>query len=138
MERMSPAEQTLVQFFMADDTEKNHRLKLIPYITEGPWVARKLVTGRPAIIGNKLPVKYTYSPASADGSKAECLEADLDIGGSSATAKRIVSVCKRYMNALTLDVGFVIQGNSIQELPEQMLGGVRVHSLDPQQAPHLK
>lgn len=130
---MSPAEKTLARFFMASEEEKNARLKLIPYVAEGPWVVRNLVTGKPAIIGNKLPVQYTYC-AAANG-RAEYLEADLDIGNSSATAKRIVSVCRRYMKSLTLDVGFVVQGNSEEELPEQMLGSIRVHGADPLRAP---
>jgi hypothetical protein len=65
------------------------------------------------------------------------LEADLDIGSSSATAKRIVSVCRRYMNLLTVDIGLVIQGNSPDELPEQMMGSIRLHGVDPQKAPTL-
>lgn len=101
---------------------------MIPYIPEGPWVVRNLVSGKPAIIGNKLPVTYTYVPAS-DG-HAEYLEADLDVGSSSATAKRIVSMCRRYMNLLTVDIGLVIQGNCKEELPEQMLGSIRLHCVD--------
>lgn len=134
-EELTPAERTLAKFFAATDEEKNSRLKLIPYVAEGPWIARNMVTGRPAIIGKKLPVSYTFEPAS--NGLAEYLEADLDIGNSSQTAKRIVSVCRRYMNSLTLDVGFVVQGNTPEELPEQMLGSVRVHGADPLRAPAL-
>jgi hypothetical protein len=120
---------------MGDDNHRNSTLKLIPYMPEGPWIARSMVTGQPAIIGNKLPVTYTYAPAS-DG-MAEYLEADLDIGSSSTAARRIVSVCRRYMNALTVDIGFVIQGNTEEELPEQMLGSIRLHGPDPLKAPTL-
>jgi hypothetical protein len=128
-------EKTLARFFMGDDNHRNSTLKLIPYIPEGPWIARNMVTGQPAIIGNKLPVTYTYAPAS--NGMAEYLEADLDIGSSSKAAKRIVSVCRRYMNALTIDIGFVIQGNTEEELPEQMLGSIRLHGPDPLKAPTL-
>ena len=114
---------------MGDDKYKNERLKLIPYVAEGPWVVRNLVTGKPALIGKKLPVTYKYTPQQ--GSKQDFLECDLDIGNSSATAKRIVSVCRRYMSALTVDVGFVIQGNNNDELPEEMMGSIRIHQLDP-------
>lgn len=121
---------------MGNDEYKNSTLKLIPFIPEGPWIARNMVSGKPAIIGNKLPVTYTYVPPSEG--QAEYLEADLDIGSSSATAKRIVSVCRRYMNLLTVDIGLVIQGNSPEELPEQMLGSIRLHGVDPQKAPTLE
>jgi len=48
-----------------------------------------------------------------------------------------VGVCRRYMNALTCDIGFVIQGNTQDELPEQMMGATRIHGIDPVKAPTL-
>jgi len=39
------------------------------------------------------------------------------------------------MTTVTLDVGIVIEGTT--ELPEQMLGCVRIHRLDPQMSPTL-
>jgi len=133
MQGLTAPEQTLAKFFMGDETHRNNALKLIPFVAEGPWAARNLVTGKPAIIGTKLPVHYFQSPQ--DGHKAEYLEAVLDIGSGSNTAKRIVSVCRRYMNLLTTDFGLVIQGNTPEELPEQMLGAIRIHSIDPLLAP---
>jgi len=127
---LSPGERTLARWIMGDAHYKNQRLKLIPYVVKGPWVVRNLVTGKPAIIGTKLPVTYRCQDSNL-------LVAELDIGNSSNTAKRIVSVCRRYMSALTCDIGFVIQGNTTDELPEQMLGSVRVHGIDPLKAPTL-
>lgn len=129
MDGFSPSEKTLCRFFMADEKQKNNTLKLIPYVAEGPWIVRSIVTGTPTIIGNKLPVTYHYQPA--DGDQAQYLEADLDIGNSSATAKNIVGLCRQYMNSLTVDLGFLIQGNTVDELPEQMLCSIRVHGPDP-------
>jgi len=132
---LSASERTLVAWLQGDTDYRNDRLKLIPYVSEGPWVVRNMVTGKPAIIGRKLPIKYKFSPATT--SDCPLLTATLDIGSSSATAKRIVSVCRRYMSALTVDIGFVIQAETQDELPEQMLGAVRVHHPDPQKAPKL-
>jgi Protein ENHANCED DISEASE RESISTANCE 2, C-terminal len=133
----SVAEQTLAKWLLGDTNYKNERLKLIPYVAEGPWVVRNMVTGRPAIIGKKLPVTYQFTPATPNSDQKPLLTATLDIGNSSASAKRIVSVCRRYMSALTVDIGFVIQGNCAAELPEQMLGAMRVHGPDPLKAPKL-
>jgi Protein ENHANCED DISEASE RESISTANCE 2, C-terminal len=133
----SVAEQTLAKWLVGDTNYKNERLKLIPYVAEGPWVVRNMVTGRPAIIGKKLPVTYQFTPATPNSDQKSLLTATLDIGNSSASAKRIVSVCRRYMSALTVDIGFVIQGNCAAELPEQMLGAMRVHGPDPLKAPKL-
>uniref|UniRef100_A0A7R9WXB0 Protein ENHANCED DISEASE RESISTANCE 2 C-terminal domain-containing protein n=1 Tax=Craspedostauros australis TaxID=1486917 RepID=A0A7R9WXB0_9STRA len=130
MNDFSPAEATLAKWLAGDDAYKNERLKLIPYVAEGPWIVRQMVTGKPAIIGKKLPIKYSYMPGTG-ASQAGFLVADLDIGNSSSTAKRIVSVCRRYMSSLTVDIGFVIQANEPEELPEQMMGSIRIHRADP-------
>ena len=107
-EKFTPGEKSLVRWLSGDREYKNDRLKLISYVAEGPWIVRNLVTGKPAIIGKKLPVTYSYTPK--DGSKQDFLECNLDIGNSSATARKIVSVCRRYMSALSVDIGFVIEG----------------------------
>ena len=138
MEGLTPAEVALCRFFLADQKQRNSTLKLIPYVSDGPWIARNMVTGTPAIIGKKLPVTYHYEPADEASGRAEYLEVDLDIGNSSATAKRIVSVCRQYMRALTVDIGFVIEGNTTDELPEQMLCSIRVHGPDPLKASTLR
>mmetsp|Transcript_6986 Transcript_6986/g.20513 ORF Transcript_6986/g.20513 Transcript_6986/m.20513 type:complete len:207 (-) Transcript_6986:1348-1968(-) len=133
MSDFTPSEKTFAKWLAGDQEYKNDRLKLIPYVAEGPWVVRQMVTGTPAIIGKKLPISYKYTPSSTD-KEADFLVIDLDIGNSSATAKRIVSICRRYMSALTVDIGFVIQANEENELPECMLGSIRIHRADPLKA----
>lgn len=128
LDNVSPGERAFANWIMGDDEYKNQRLKLIPIVVEGPWVVRNLVTGKPAIIGTKLPISYYKCHHNI-------MVAELDIGNSSATAKRIVSLCRRYMKSLTVDIGFVIQGNTQQELPEQMVGSIRIHGVDPIKAP---
>lgn len=136
-------EQTMAKWLMGDNDYKNERLKLIPLVAEGPWVVRKLVTGTPAIIGKKLPVQHVLYPGSTNSSchhhqtQQPLIMSTLDIGSGSATAKRIVSVCRRYMSALTVDIGLVIQGETQEELPEQMLGSIRIHGPDPLKALHI-
>lgn len=134
---LTASETTLAAWLQGDEAYRNERLKLIPYVADGPWIVRSMVTGKPALIGKKLPVRYQLTPADAATEKAAVLECTLDIGSSSATAKRIVSVCRRYMSALTVDIGFVIQADTAAELPEQMLGSIRIHGVDPLQAPKL-
>jgi hypothetical protein len=134
---LTASETTLAAWLQGDEAYRNDRLKLIPYVAEGPWIVRSMVTGKPALIGKKLPVRYQLTPADAATGQAAVLECTLDIGSGSATAKRIVSVCRRYMSALTVDVGFVIQADTAAELPEQMLGSIRIHGVDPLQSPKL-
>lgn len=132
LENMTPSERSVCRFLMHNQTYKNETLKLIPVVIDGPWVVRSVVGGKPAIIGNKLPVVYSYEPGE-DG-KELYLEADLDIASSQA-ARGILSVVRSYTQILTLNLGFVVQGNKNDELPEQMLVGVRLHGIDPLTAP---
>jgi hypothetical protein len=130
LSNMSPGERTLCNFFLSDPEEKNNVLKIVPIVVEGPWVCKRVVGGKPAIVGQKLPISYTYQPPQPDLGFAEYLEADLDIV-SSAAARNILAVVRSYTQALTIDLGFVIQGNTKEELPEQMMLGLRLHGLDP-------
>jgi hypothetical protein len=132
LDDMSPAERTVCRFLMKDQAHKNRTLKIVPVVVDGPWVVRSVVGGKPAIIGNKLPVQYHYEPAS--GNKELYLEADLDIAASSA-ARGILSVARSYTQILTLNLGFVVQGNADDELPERMLVGLRLHGIDPLTSP---
>ena len=50
---------------------------------------------------------------------------------SSAAARNVLAVVRSYTQVLTIDLGFVVQGNTSQMLPEQMMLGMRLHGLDP-------
>lgn len=132
LDDLSPSDRCVARFCQDPPSEKNKKLKIVPVVVEGPWVVKSVVGGKPAIIGNKLPVNYHYSPATDN--KALYLEADLDIVASSA-ARGILSVTRTYTQVLTIDLGFVVQGNTPDELPEQMLVGARLHGIDPITAP---
>lgn len=128
----TPAQRTLARWLQHSPQERNNLLKIVPSVVDGPWVVKSVVGGKPALIGQKLPISYVYQPAqeSDTTSKKKCpyLELDLDIAASSA-ARGILSVTRSYTNILTLNLGFVIQG--CEDLPEQMLMGVTLHSIDP-------
>lgn len=132
LDKWTPSDRCVARFCQSPPSEKNKTLKIVPVVVEGPWVVKSVVGGKPALIGNKLPVNYHYSPP--EGKNALYLEADLDIVASSA-ARGILSVARTYTQVLTIDLGFVVQGNSEDELPEQMLVGARLHGIDPLTAP---
>lgn len=133
MDHLTKQEKTLARWLLGDDQYKTDRLKLIPNVVEGPWIVKKLVAGTPTIIGKKLPINYQYVPK--EGSRQAFFECNLDVGNSTEAAKKIVSVCRRYMTALTVDIGFVIEGTTPDELPEQMMGAIRIHKIDSEKAP---
>lgn len=131
---MSAPDRCVARFLMGSQEHKNSTLKIIPSVVEGPWVVKQVVGAKPAILGNKMPVNYVYQ--KAEDKKACYLEADLDIVASAA-ARGILSCVRSYTQSLTIDLGFVVQGNEDDELPEQMLVGARLHGLDPMNAPPL-
>jgi hypothetical protein len=125
---MNAGEKAMCNFLLSDTDEKNEVWKIVPVVVEGPWVVKKVVGGKPAIVGTKLPITYVYQPP--EKGLCEYLEADLDIV-SSAAARNILAVVRSYTNVLTIDLGFVVQANTDQYLPEQMMLGLRLHGLDP-------
>ncbi|CAB9499547.1 ENHANCED DISEASE RESISTANCE 2 [Seminavis robusta] len=136
---MNNQDRCCARWLLGDHEHKDQTLKIFPVVVEGPWVVKSIVGGKPAIIGTKLPVSYVYGkPGTApDGSKqALYLEADLDIVSSSA-ARGILSAVRTYTQDITLDLGFAIQGNSNDELRENMLVATRLHGIDPLNAPPL-
>lgn len=133
-DKMSPSERCLARYCMSSPEEKDKLLKIVPGVAEGPWVVRSVVGNKPAILGTKMPVSYIYQ--KEEEGKAMYLEMDLDIVASQA-ARGILSVARTYTNVLTMDLGFVVQGNHEDELPEQMLSALRLHGIDPLTAPAL-
>mmetsp|Transcript_19479 Transcript_19479/g.25160 ORF Transcript_19479/g.25160 Transcript_19479/m.25160 type:complete len:845 (+) Transcript_19479:144-2678(+) len=100
---------------------QNLRFKLVPSIVDGPWVCRKAVVNKPAILGQKITQRYF---------KAEnYIEIDLDIA-SSIVADKIVSLCRGYAVNLVVDVGITIEGQTPEELPEMILTSTRLNHLD--------
>ncbi|GAB9468553.1 Phosphoinositol transporter [Globisporangium polare] len=108
-------------FYGASDDFRSKRLKLIPRVVQGTWPIREGVGTTPAILGTKLYQKYFQGK--------QYLEVDYDIGSSTVAA----SICKLllgYSRDLIIDLAFVIEGQTSLELPERVLGTVRLDCID--------
>lgn len=121
-----PEESLMEKFLKGDDAYRNSRLKLIANIVKGPWLVKKAV-GEQAIciIGKTLSCKYCQG--------VDFIEIDIDIG-SSMVANAIVHLAFGYITTLTVDLAFLIEGQSESELPEQILGAVRFSELKTESA----
>lgn len=108
-------------FFGKDDEYCNMRLKLIPEIIDGNMVVRMMVKNQSVILGAKL--KQTFFRSK------NCVGIDIDIN-SSSVARNAAAVCLNYLKEIKMNLGFCIQGNEPDELPEVMLCAFQLNHLN--------
>jgi len=111
-------ERMLNEFIEGTDEHRNARFKIIPGIPEGNFIVRSTVGNKPALLGNKLDTKYYRGD--------NFFEVEVDVG-SSVMALGILRVVLGYASSLDLELAFLIESQKEDELPERVLGGVRVH-----------
>uniref|UniRef100_A0A7N0VJC5 Protein ENHANCED DISEASE RESISTANCE 2 C-terminal domain-containing protein n=1 Tax=Kalanchoe fedtschenkoi TaxID=63787 RepID=A0A7N0VJC5_KALFE len=126
----APEGSLMDQFLKGDDVYRNARLKMIANIVKGPWIVRKAVGERGVcLIGRAITCKYSVSE--------HFCEVHLDVG-SSVVAKAIFHVALGYIKSVTVDLAFLVEGQTESELPEQIIGAFRFSELDPASAGTLE
>ncbi|PUZ62450.1 hypothetical protein GQ55_4G358800 [Panicum hallii var. hallii] len=115
----------LQRFADGDDDFRNSRLKLIPSVPKGSWIVRQSVGSTPCLLGKAVDCSYLRGP--------EYLEVDVDIG-SSAVANGVLGLVFGVVTTLVVDMAFLIQANTYDELPEQLLGAARLSNIEPSAA----
>lgn len=108
-------------FFGSSDKYRDERFKLIPKIISGNILVKKAVGSKPTLLGKKVKQYYIRSN--------DYFELVVDVG-SDAIAKRVVGLCTGYAKNLVVDMGFVLEGTSEDELPEVVMGSVRLKNID--------
>ncbi|OAY64265.1 Protein ENHANCED DISEASE RESISTANCE 2-like [Ananas comosus] len=111
----------LERFVKGDDSYRNSRFKLIPYISTGSWIVKQSVGKKACLVGQALEIHYFRG--------SNYLELGIDVG-SSTVARGVVSLVLGYLNNLVIEMAFLIQGNTQEELPEILLGTCRMNHLD--------
>ncbi|KAK8361542.1 hypothetical protein V6Z11_A03G047400 [Gossypium hirsutum] len=111
----------LHNFVNGDDAYRNSRFKLIPYISKGSWIVKQSVGKKACLIGHALEMNYFHGK--------NYLELGIDIG-SSTVARGVVNLVLGYLNNLVIEMAFLIQANTEDELPEYLLGTCRLNHLD--------
>ncbi|GMI90340.1 hypothetical protein like AT2G28320 [Hibiscus trionum] len=115
----------LYKFVNGDDAFRNSRFKVIPCISKGSWIARKTVRKRASLLGQSIETHYFRGK--------NYMEVDVDIG-SSAMARGAANFLLGYLSTLVLEMAFIIQGNTPEELPETLIGTCRFNHVDPSKA----
>lgn len=117
-----PERVLLERFLDGTPAMRNEVVKVIPKVTEGPWLVRKAVGQTPAILGRKLKVDYHEEPG-------RFIECEYDVLSTTA-AKSMIGLVVGAAKRLVIDVGIVLEAKESDELPERILGGFRIHFPD--------
>ncbi|XP_010555822.1 PREDICTED: protein ENHANCED DISEASE RESISTANCE 2-like [Tarenaya hassleriana] len=108
-------------FVNGDDAYRNSRFKLIPHISKGSWIVKQSVGKKACLLGQALETRYVRGK--------NYLELDIDVG-SSTVARGVTNLVLGYLNNLVIEMAFLIQANTEEELPEVLLGTCRLNYLD--------
>ncbi|GER57604.1 enhanced disease resistance 2 [Striga asiatica] len=104
----------LQRFVDGDDEFRNSRLKLIPSVP-------KSVGSTLCILGKAVDCSYICGP--------KYLEIDVDIG-SSTVANGVLGLVIGVITTLVVDMAFLVQANTTEELPERLIGAVRASHIE--------
>ncbi|KAH9687041.1 protein ENHANCED DISEASE RESISTANCE 2-like [Citrus sinensis] len=107
----------LRRFVDGDDEFCNSRLKVIPSVPKGSWIVRQSVGSTTCLLGKADDCNYLHGP--------KCVEIDVDIG-SSTVANGVLGLVNGVITTLVVDMAFLVRVNTTDELPERLIGVVRV------------
>ncbi|XP_024005063.1 protein ENHANCED DISEASE RESISTANCE 2 [Eutrema salsugineum] len=111
----------LQRFVDGDDEFRNSRLKLVPLVPKGSWIVRQSVGSTPCLLGKAVDCNYIRGPTY--------LEIDVDIG-SSTVANGVLGLVIGVITSLVVEMAFLVQANTPEELPERLIGAVRVSHIE--------
>ncbi|KAL3840706.1 hypothetical protein ACJIZ3_025297 [Penstemon smallii] len=117
-ERPVNKDSLLGKFIDGTDMFRDSRFKLIPSIVEGYWMVKRAVGTKACMLGKAVTCKYIRQD--------NFLEIDVDIG-SSSVARSIVGLVLGYVTSIVVDLAIVIEAKEVEELPEYILGTVRLN-----------
>ncbi|KAL0345694.1 UNVERIFIED_CONTAM: protein ENHANCED DISEASE RESISTANCE 2-like [Sesamum radiatum] len=120
-ERPVKKDSLLGKFIDGTDMFRDSRFKLIPSIVEGYWMVKRAVGTKACLLGKAVTCKYFRQD--------NFLEIDVDIG-SSSVARGVISLVLGYVTSLVVDLAIVIEAKEEAELPEYILGTVRLNRVE--------
>lgn len=115
----------LGRFVNGSDVFRDARFKLIPSIAEGYWMVKRAVGTKACLLGKAVTCRYLRQD--------NFLEIDVDIG-SSSVARSIINLVLGYVTSIVVDLAILIEAKEEKELPEYILGTVRLKHVRPDSA----
>ncbi|XP_038700660.1 protein ENHANCED DISEASE RESISTANCE 2-like isoform X2 [Tripterygium wilfordii] len=128
-ERPVNGSSLLGKFVDGNDMFRDSRFKLIPSIVEGYWMVKRAVGTKACLLGKAVTCKYLRQD--------NFFEIDVDIG-SSSVARSVIGLVLGYVTSLVVDLAILIEAKEESELPEYILGTVRLNRLRPDTAVPLE
>mmetsp|Transcript_6312 Transcript_6312/g.13904 ORF Transcript_6312/g.13904 Transcript_6312/m.13904 type:complete len:915 (+) Transcript_6312:68-2812(+) len=116
-----PFDFVLHKYINGDDQTRNLMLKLIPHIAAGSWMIKQSVGTTPVILGKALKTTYHVTK--------QYIEIDIDVSANNVAAY-VTGLVRGATKSLVIDMGFVLEGTAPWELPEALLGALRLNYLD--------
>jgi len=111
----------LDEFMSKDDAYRNSKFKLIPNIANAGWMIQSAVGTKPVLLGKKLTMSYFRTEKYFEF----CVDVKSSVAASTAT--RLVSgAC----SSLVIDLAVLIESQASWELPEELIGHVRLAKMD--------
>ncbi|KAM7265417.1 hypothetical protein ACFE04_003100 [Oxalis oulophora] len=127
-ERPVSKDSLLGKFVDGSDMFRDSRFKLIPSIVEGYWMVKRAVGTKACLLGKAVTCRYFRQD--------NFLEIDVDIG-SSSVARSVIGLVLGYVTSIVVDLAILIEAKEQAELPEYILGTVRLNRLIPDTAVSL-
>ncbi|XP_024925724.2 protein ENHANCED DISEASE RESISTANCE 2 isoform X2 [Ziziphus jujuba] len=119
----------LAKFVNGSDLYRDSRFKLIPSIVEGYWMVKRAVGSKACLLGKAVTCNYLRQD--------NFLEINVDIG-SSSVARGVIGLVLGYVTSIVVDLAILIEAKEEAELPEYILGTVRLSRVKPDLAVQFK
>jgi len=111
------------KFLAMDETERKDVFKLICWVEDGPWLAKRALPKRPVLIGRKLPMRSFHEPG-------RYLEIVFDVA-SGRTEQVAVGIVCGALRRLQLAFSCLIEAREDAELPENIMLSASMMNMDP-------
>lgn len=120
-EKGTPFGNALARFVDADKPERDRKFKMVCALMSAPWALRSVVPRRPVILGKKTELRYHRSE--------DHMEIDFELAAS-PFMDRTYRALKWASRHSVEELVFMIEGQREDELPEAILGAVRLDRVD--------
>lgn len=119
----TPQKRLWDRFLAMDEAERKDAFKLICWVEEGPWLAKRALPKKPVLIGRKLPMRSFHEPG-------KYLEIVFDAAPGRTEQVAVGIVCGAFRR-LQLAFSCLIEAREDAELPENIMLSASMTNMDP-------